>query len=50
MSAKFNMMDTKITNTVNRIALGGANQLTGNQQRAEEQRIQRLSFGQNRLS
>lgn len=30
MSAKFNMMDTKITNTVNRLSLRGANQLTGN--------------------
>lgn len=36
MSMKFDMMDTEITNPVNRLSLGGANQLTGNQQRAEE--------------
>lgn len=30
------MMDTEITNTVSRLSLGGANQLTGNQQRAVE--------------
>lgn len=36
MSARFNMMDIKVTNPVNRLCLRGANQLARNQQRAEE--------------
>lgn len=44
------MMDIQITNHVERLRLRSANQLIGNRQRAEEESLQRLSVGQNKLS